>query len=450
MTEKWLSELTQYVGRKPAAVMRVESEDFYALANSRKGFGEFTNALRHGDFEKIQAPTLCFIVPDASDEHEQEIYLGIIGRRRPITTLQSRVKLTRSFRLEPGTPDDLVALLPTTKQKAMLRKRLAESRSLVRLSPALSVELVKKLSVIKSNQTALQSMSANLCRPKEIGRNEGLQLDAISTALKAFGLSPADAASTVEIAGGEKRTAISYVRIMEDSVIEHDARSVPGYELIRSDVTGRAFFERGSESLEVITANRRPLEKALGVDLIYYNVTKKCLVMLQYKMLEPPKGESKEWIYKPDNQLAKELSRMKLFADSNVPGSYEYRFNPATFYLKFVKRDALRASGVILPIDHFSLHQSNPEARGPKGGYRLSFEALSGSYMRERPFLDLLRAGYIGAYAETTSQFMTLIEGILKDGKAVVAAIQQAQPSRPSVFDELDAFDDDFSWDDLK
>jgi len=84
MTEKWLSELTQYVSRKPAAVMRVESEDFYALANSRKGVGEFTNALRHGDFEKIQAPTLCFIVPNASDEYEHEIYLGIIGRRRPI------------------------------------------------------------------------------------------------------------------------------------------------------------------------------------------------------------------------------------------------------------------------------------------------------------------------------------------------------------------------------
>jgi hypothetical protein len=58
---------------------------------------------------------------------------------------------------------------------------------------------------------------------------------------------------------------------MEDSVIEHDARHIQGYELVHSDLTGRALFERGEDQLEVFTANRRPLEHCFGVDLIYLN-----------------------------------------------------------------------------------------------------------------------------------------------------------------------------------
>ena len=81
-------------------------------------------------------------------------------------------------------------------------------------------------------------------------------------------------------------------------VVEHDARHVPGYDLVQSDFTGRAVFERRNERLEVLTANRRPLERVFGVDLVYLNVTRKNIVMMQYKMLEPLRrdGEETDWI----------------------------------------------------------------------------------------------------------------------------------------------------------
>jgi hypothetical protein len=44
--------------------------------------------------------------------------------------------------------------------------------------------------------------------------------------------------------------------------------------------------------------------------------------------------------------------------------------------------------------------------------------------VRQGAFLDLIRSGYIGARAETTLHLKTLIEAVLADDRAVVAAIQ--------------------------
>lgn len=52
----------------------------------------------------------------------------------------------------------------------------------------------------------------------------------------------------MQVAAHEARagqnTALARVNIVEDAVVEHDARHVPGYDLVVSDVTGHAVFER--------------------------------------------------------------------------------------------------------------------------------------------------------------------------------------------------------------
>ncbi len=198
-------------------------------------------------------------------------------------------------------------------------------------------------------------------------------------------------------------------------------------------------FSHGNERLEIYTANRRQLERALGVDLIYLNVTRRNLVMLQYKMLEPPTGGTTDWTYRPDGQLEEELRRMRRFARENAAPRNEYRLNGSIFYLKFVKRDgAMRQGGVIMPIDHYDLFVRSPRARGPRQSLRIGYEALRGSYMREQPFLDLIRAGYIGAYSETTEPLMVLVRAVLDRGTAVVAAIQTPNdaPQDDEIHDE--------------
>jgi hypothetical protein len=208
-----------------------------------------------------------------------------------------------------------------------------------------------------------------------------------------------------------------------------DTKQIKGYELVSSDLTGRAKFRSGNEELEVITANRRDLEHCLGVDLIYINLTHKNVVMLQYKMLEPAGGENGEahdWVYRPDSKLDEEIVRMKKFRADHKPNESEYRINSEFFYLKFVKRNASMKNGAILtPLEHFELVRKSPASKGPRGGIRLSYEALEGNYLRSAPFMDLLRSGYIGSYAETTDSLKTLIGEVLVGNKAVVAAIQQ-------------------------
>lgn len=59
----------------------------------------------------------------------------------------------------------------------------------------------------------------------------------------------------------------------------------------------------------------------------------------------------------------------------------------------------------------------------------MSFESLAGRYLRQGPFLDLLRAGYIGGTAETTAYLTELVEAVIKSNKAVVGAIQSYRGS---------------------
>ena len=86
-------------------------------------------------------------------------------------------------------------------------------------------------------------------------------------------------------------------------MVEHDARHMPGYDLVESHLTGRAVFTRNDQRLEIYTANRRDLEHVFGVDLIYLNASRQNIVMLQYKMLEPLRKDGEtDWIYRPDGK----------------------------------------------------------------------------------------------------------------------------------------------------
>ena len=294
------------------------------------------------------------------------------------------------------------------------------------LSPKLGSHVIERLASIESNHGPMRAVAESLFTPRTFRNMAALQEDAVRAALKAFGLGPDDQASSLELFEG-KETALARVRIMEDSVIEHDARHVPGFDLVGSDITGRAVFTRDRERLEIFTANRRPLEHVFGVDLIYLNATRQNIVMLQYKMLQPDRDkEETDWIYRPDANLDREIRRMQQFAAEHVPGPYEYRLNPAVFYLKFVKRDgAITSGGIITPIDHFLKLRDDPACRGPRGGLRVSYDRLDGRYLRQAAFLDLLRSGYIGAHAETTQHLKMLVQAVLDGDRGVVAAIQR-------------------------
>lgn len=442
--DQWLDELKNLVNKKPIVVFQFDSEEWERLGESRRGANEFTIARSHHLFEKVRVPTACLVI--GNDDDGSEIYFGIVSSRGAVTTLESRVKVKRALRIQPSTTSGILELVTDNAHLRNLQDRLASGDPVIALSPKLSVHLVEKLASIDSNRGAMRATVASLTSPKYYRSIDAIQEDAVHTALRTFGLSLEDQAVSLELARG-RDTALARVNTMEDSVIEHDARKFPDFDLIDSDITGRAVFEKGRERLVIFTANRRPLENVFGVDLVYFNVTRQNVVMVQYKMLEPykPKDGDKDWVYRPDAKLDSEIGRMRKFSKKHPPGQFEYRLNPQVFYLKFVKRDgALSNAGIVMPIDHFEQLRADPSCKGPRGAVRVSFESLAGRYLRQGPFLDLIRAGYVGATAETTASLKVLVEAVVKGNKAIVGAIQSYKEDDvllPDVNDDIPDFD---------
>ena len=438
MDEAWSKRLQRVVRKRRLVVFQFNDEEWDRLRESRRGLSEFTIARSHAALNKMRASTACLIF--CRDELDKEARFGLVHSRSPISTLESRVRVTRTGNIHPSTKNDLFRLITESPYSGSLRRRLESDESVIVLSPELSAHVVRKLAGNETNQSSMRVVAESITSAQPVRNMASLQQDAVQTALRVFGLSPDQYANRLELFRGEE-TALARVNIVEDSVVEHDARHVPGYELVGSDVTGRAVFKRGAEMLEVYTANRRPLEKVFGVDLIYLNAIRQNIVMLQYKMLERNKtGNEEDWIYRPDGSLKSEIKRMRKFQKEQHPGPYEYRLNGQVFYLKFVKRDGLsKSSGITMPIDHFERLRVDPSCQGPKGAFRISFETLAGRYLRQTAFLDLVRSGYIGAHAETTEHLKSLVKAVVEGDRTVVAAIQSLETDSDSYGDGVES-----------
>lgn len=427
---RWVTALTQTVSYKPLVIFRFSEQEWERLRGARKGTRDFTIARSYDALDKVRVPTPCILVGQRF-LGGSELRFGLLKTKSPNTALEHRLRIRDAQPLNVTTEAALLRIISDAGLRTNFRKRLRGRRGVIRLSPALSVDLITQLAADPGNHTAMRGVAALLEAPKTYSSNRSLQQDAIGLALKVFGLSQ-DAAAAIATAGG-RNTMLARVPVHEDAVIEHDARDRKGFSLKRSSLTGRAVFRRGDEVLEIITANKRPLEEVLGIDLIYLNAVKTNVVMVQYKMLEPDRSSgSTDWLYRPDSQLQKELDRIKLFAREHAPGQFEYRINPQVFYLRFVRRDSeLGKNAVTMPIDHFQVLRTDPVFKGPRGSFRISYETLAGRYLRQDGFLDLVSAGYIGAYAQRTADLTAIIESTLKNDRAVVAAVQMKLRGRP-------------------
>jgi hypothetical protein len=250
--------------------------------------------------------------------------------------------------------------------------------------------------------------------------------DATDLAKSIFGFSAAEIARSDDPDFEDDFSDVG-AHLQEDNVIARDASEVPGYELIVKSVTGRSVFQKNQERLVIYTANRGPLEKMLGVDLIYINEAHGNIVMVQYKMLDEhrdAKTGAKDWIFRPDAQLEKERARMKLPPATGKPS--DYRLNRHPFYFKFVKRKNGVESdkSVILSLDHFDRVLAAPELKGPRGGVRFSYDALGGQYLRELDLIGLIRSGYIGTHRAETDVLRQFIDQVNKGKRGLVLAWQ--------------------------
>jgi hypothetical protein len=429
--DPWIEELRSNVDARPIVLVRLTQEEIGGLANSRHGMRQFTLMRPHGVLRGVAVPSLCLFFGSRIEAFGKQrqidsLYLAILKRKSPASTLQSIVSIRRAVEITPNTKTGVARLFRGGRFEADIKKRLNDTDRIVPLGPKQSVELVDKLLKIESNRGPIRSVVGGLTKPK-FGTNERTQLDAINMALRTFGL-PVDAAAANLDLGRGARSALSRVNVLEDGVIEHDARSIDGYELVGSDVRGKASFRKGVQTLDVYTANRRKLEEAFGVDLIYMNHFHRNTVLVQYKMLEQSGGDTgrPDWVYYRDDHLTKQLKTMHVY-DKRSSLHTDYRLNHEAFYFKFVRRRGVDATtNVLLPLEHFEAILQDEKFRSRSGGLRMSYEGLAGRYMRQAAFADLLQAGYIGTDTATTAQLRLFIERVLSGDNSLVLAVQRA------------------------
>lgn len=417
--------IAKWVQKKPMILIRFDGEYSESLLNSRQGFEHLTIVKPHSTFRDIKLPTICLLEIQEGDG--TKCYLGTAIRKRGVSTFQSCLTIKRLRPLQPDSLQVIKALISNSRMKRYLVDRLPDEGDIKGLSPKLSAHLVEILATNSENQAALDTALSLLPQLRRVPNTSWAQEDAIQSALDVFGIRSNPIPDQVVLKrGATSGLGLVGAHLYEDNVVHLDSSMLPGFDRISADVTGRAVFQKRDERLVIYTANRLPLEEMLGVDLIYINETRGNIVMVQYKMLEENNHSdaSSDWIFRPDKQMRKEIARMRL---PDIEGSVgDYRLSRNLFFFKFVKHKVVndKPQSFLVSLDHLNQILADPEAKGPRGGVRVSFKTLDGTYLRKDDMLGLIRSGYIGTHKAETTALAAIIREAARGDKAVVLGWQ--------------------------
>lgn len=272
----------------------------------------------------------------------------------------------------------------------------------------------------------------NYIIPNKEVNNNIMQSDAINLAISISGMDNRNI-TNIEINDAEETQISNFFHLLEDNVISYEFNAEREGLVKNCSPTGKITFENGNEKLTIYTANKLPLERVLGVDLIYINDTHKNIVMLQYKML---KKESNKWVYRFDQQLYDEIERMDSVVSTinNSPSSNidDFRLNNHPFFLRFIKNQSSNGNIISfnISLEHFKMIKDLPMCRGKRGGGLLSYENINKHYIGKQELEALIRCGYIGTHQYDTkslSEIIELISNNLNNHSLVIAFKEKLQ-----------------------
>lgn len=424
-------KIAKWVEKRPMVLIRFDEAFSESLHNSRQGFEHLTVVKPHSVLRDFKLPTLCLL--EIQEDDSTKCYLATATRKVAVSTFDSRLTIKKLRPITQGSLHAIAGQITDTRMTRLLHERIPVEGGFANLSPKLSAHLIAVLAKDSNNHAALDTALSLLPQLQRTANANWAQEDAIQTAMAAFGIRANEIPHQIALRrGASSGLGLVGAYLYEDNVVHSDASQLSGFDAIAPDVTGRAVFQKRDECLIIYTANKLPLEKMLGVDLIYVNETRGNIVMVQYKMLkeDAQSDGAHDWVFRPNKQMRDEIARMQLpeFAGSIT----DYRLCRNPFFFKFVKRKVVNDShqSFLVSLDHLNELLAAPETKGPKGGVRLSYEALGGTYLREADMLGLIRSGYVGTHRTETEALATIIAEVAKGNKAVVLAWQEKLQDR--------------------
>lgn len=400
-------------------------------------------------------PLVCFIVCARKVTH---IAMGRRGTRAGTGLRRLNLDRTESLAV-PISVQRIIRRLPK-RIAASARKRFTYGGLLTDKGFAGVTEAIRQLAPQASS--LLDRFS--LMRTERIKRlsdkaksNLAQQKEAVLTALSIAGLDR----EPVQEWSPQDGTPVSFLdglpsaRLREDPMVIHDLMHLPGFELIKTYPYSAAVFESEatSERLTVILANRLPLEKQTGADLIYFNETFQSFVMVQYKAMEREDGGNgipKAVFRLPNAQLEDEISRMDalLAAIKACPPSavhHGFRLTENPFFLKLCPRlifnpdDIRLMPGMYLPLDYWKQLAQSPGIQGSRGGVRITFEN-AGRYFDNSAFTAIVSKAWVGTTPSQSEVLKEAIHQTIETGKTVAIAVKPKKsngPSSPAGHEEL-------------
>ena len=222
---------------------------------------------------------------------------------------------------------------------------------------------------------------------------------------------------------------LSNARAFEDHLINHDARTVHDWvrRMVPDHNLSWQLFKQDDQQLLVGNVNRTAAETTLGVDLIYYNLSRKSLVLVQYKKV----GTDRFYRPKGDKNLDKELNRMRVvddFVARNKKATDSFRLHTGPSWLKIcqssssIPRSDELVHGMYLAREHFEQLREDKRLRGSKDGVIFGFSTVP-NYLDNTTFIRLVETGFIGTAETSTELLKALIYMSLDNQKALVFAI---------------------------
>ena len=419
------TEIAKWVEKKPIILGRFGEVFSESLNNTARGFEHLTIAKPRSTFQGFKVPTLCMLEIQSHDA--TKCYLATATGKSAITTFDSRLTLKKLRPIAPSSLQEIEREVTDARIKHHLRDRVPFYDDFSILSPKLSAHIVELLTRNPDNHAALDTALALLPGLRRPSNNTWAQEDAIQLAMATFRIQNQIPNEVVLKNGAISGLGMVGTHHYEDNVVSADASQLPGFDAIASDVTGRTVFERGAERLIIYTANRLPLEEMLGVDLIYINETKGNIVMVQYKMLEEERQRDgvSDWLFRPDSQFQVEVARMQIPASQGA--MMDYRLNSSPFFFKFVKRRLIDSSptSFLVSLDHLKQILASPEAEGPRGAVRVSYDTLDGTYLRQDDMISLISSDYVDTHRTQTEALATIIDEVSRGKRALVLAWQK-------------------------
>ena len=255
--------------------------------------------------------------------------------------------------------------------------------------------------------------------------------DASGLALELAGLHDARTELLREWDGTEDepflRSTTGYT-VLEDRALEHDARVFGDWALVKSSVVGVARFESRGRRVTIVNANRAGLEKALGVDLIYYTQEYNAYILVQYKRWL--NDDAAQWTFRPDKQFDAEVARMrKLFL--GVTAAVEpsdYRFDERCCFLKLCAPrtpDAFSSDlvrGAYLPLEYWDVLETSGSLAGSRGGRVLTHATVS-RYLTNTDFINLVRSSWVGSRGVTSRHIESVVAAGLESNRSLILAV---------------------------